>query len=106
MEFPGGIIADCSSSYSKEMNLLRAEAEKGWYELSPAYAYRGIKGKTSDGDMNFPEVYQQAKQMDDFADAIMSNRATPVPGEMGKQDVKIMEAIYKSMHTGKKIAIK
>ncbi|RYZ13975.1 MAG: hypothetical protein EOP49_53980 [Sphingobacteriales bacterium] len=102
MEFPGGLIADCQCSYSEEMNLLRADAEKGWFELSPAFAYRGIEGKTSDGDMNLPEVYQQAKQMDDFAAAITNKRPSPVPGEMGRQDVKIMNAIYDAMRSGKK----
>ena len=45
MEMPGGLIAECECSYSKEMDILRAEAEKGWFELSPAFAYEGIKGK-------------------------------------------------------------
>lgn len=105
MEFPGGIIAECSSSYSDELNILRADAERGYFELSPAYNYNGIKGKTSEGEMNFPEVNQQAKQMDDFALAIKENRPTPVPGEMGKQDVKILQAIYKAAQTGEKVDI-
>lgn len=105
MEFPGGIVADCKSSYSEEMNILRAEAEKGWFELSPAYEYKGIKGKVSDGEMKFPQVYQQAKQMDDFAMAVMNNRPTPVPGEMGRQDVKILKAIYQAAETGERVQI-
>jgi predicted dehydrogenase len=105
MEFPGGIRATCSSSYSKEANLLRAEAENGWFELSPAYPYEGIKGKTSDGEIKFPQVNQQALQMDDFADAITNKRPTPVPGEMGRQDVKIQQAIYRAMETGKRVEI-
>ena len=104
-KFPNGIIADCQTSYSKEMNLLKAECSNGWAELSPAYAYSGIKGKTSDKEMDFPEVNQQAKQMDDFALAIKEKRPTPVPGEMGRQDVKILQAIYKAMETGKEVEI-
>jgi predicted dehydrogenase len=105
MEFPGGIVADCKTSYVEDMNLLRAEAEKGWFELSPAYAYEGIKGKSSEGKIDFPQVNQQAKQMDDFAIAITTGRPTPVPGEMGRQDVKILQAIYKAMETGQKVNI-
>jgi predicted dehydrogenase len=105
MEFPGAIIAECTTSYSKEMNLLHADAEKGFFELSPAYEYRGIKGKTSEGEMDFPQVNQQALQMDDFALAVMQNRPTIVPGEMGKQDVKILQAIYKAAKTGKEVKI-
>lgn len=105
MEFPDGTIAACKSSYAEEMNLLHADADKGWFELSPAYEYEGIKGKTIDGKMDFPEVTQQALQMDDFALAVSSNRPTPVPGEMGRRDVKILQAIYKAMETGQKVTI-
>ncbi len=105
MEFPDGLIAECKTSYSEEFNLLRAEANKGWFELSPAYEYTGIKGRTSSGKMDFPQVNQQARQMDDFALAILNNRPTPVPGEMGRQDVKILQAIYQAMETGNRIPL-
>jgi predicted dehydrogenase len=105
MEFPEGITADCKTSYSQEMDLLRADCENGWAELSPAYEYRGLKGKTSTGKIDFPKINQQAKQMDDFAIAIRSNRPTPVPGEMGRRDVKILQAIYQAMETGERVEI-
>jgi predicted dehydrogenase len=105
MEMPDGIVADCMCSYSKEANLLRAEAERGWFQLSPAYSYKGIKGETSRGKMNFPEVNQQALQMDDFAQAIKNNRPSPVPGEMGRQDVKILQAIYRAMNSWQRVEI-
>jgi predicted dehydrogenase len=102
LEFPGNIIADCKTSYAEGMSHLRAEAEKGWFELQPAFGYGGIDGKTSKGDMNLPNVNQQARQMDDFAEAIKNKRSTPVPGEMGRQDVKILLAIYKAAASGKR----
>lgn len=105
MEFPGGIVAHCMCSYAKDTDMLHVEAENGWFELSPAYYYSGIKGKTSEGKMDFPGVNQQALQMDDFADAIINERPTPVPGEMGRQDVKILKAIYEAMETGKRVEI-
>ena len=104
-EFASGITAECKTSYTQSMNRLRAEAENGWFEISPAYSYRGIKGRTSQKEMNLESVNQQARQMDDFAMAIKNNRPTPVTGEMGRQDVKILQAIYKAMETGKKVAI-
>lgn len=105
MEFPNGTVAECSTSYSEDMNLLRAEAADGWFELSPAYEYNGIKGRSSEGEMNFDEINQQAAQMDDFALAIKEGRPTPVPGEMGRQDVVILQAIYKAMETGERVEI-
>ena len=90
------------------MNKLQIDAGNGWAELSPAYAYSGIKGKTSEAsrkEMEYPKVNQQALQMDDFAQCILQNRPTRVPGEMGRQDVKILQAIYKAMQTGQRVEI-
>jgi predicted dehydrogenase len=106
MEFPNGAVAHCSTSYSKDMNLLHADATKGRFELSPAYEYSGIKGETNEGKMDFPEVNQQALQMDDFALAVSHNRPTPVPGEMGRRDVKILQAIYRAMETGQRVLVR
>src|SRR5450631_1373396 len=49
MEFPGGVSCRASSSYSRNNNFFRAEGAKGWIELNPAYAYRGIEVNTSRG---------------------------------------------------------
>jgi predicted dehydrogenase len=43
--------------------------------------------------------------MDDFAQAIKNNRPSPVPGEMGRQDVKILQAIYRAMDSGQRVEI-
>jgi predicted dehydrogenase len=105
MEMRDGSIAHCSSSYSVKENRFRVEAEKGWFELSPAYPYSGVAGKTSEGEMKFPQVPQQALQMDDFALCIKEGRPTSVPGEEGRQDVKILQAVYKAMETGERVLI-
>ena len=104
-EMPGGIICEGKTSYGEGMNYLRAEAEKGWFELPSAYGYSGQRGATSDGAMNFSHVNQQAKQMDAFALAIRNKQLTIVPGEMGRRDVKLINAIYEAMRTGKRIEI-
>ena len=106
LEFPGGTIAKGVSSYNKNCNHLKAKAEKGWFELSSAYRYGGMAGATSDGPMKFdPNVNQQALQMDDFAKCIVENKPTRVPGEEGLKDIKIVEAIYRSIASGKKEAL-
>jgi predicted dehydrogenase len=105
MEMPGGIICEGAASYGENMNFLKAEAEKGTFELRSAFNYTGQAGDTPDGEMNFQHVNQQAKQMDDFALAIKNNRPTSVPGEMGKRDVRIIQAIYEAMNTGKRVMI-
>jgi len=105
MEMPNGTIAECKTSYTDGMNYLKAEAEKGAFELQPAFSYSGLRGKTSNGVIEYPPLSQQAKQMDDFALAIKNKRPSPVPGEMGRRDMKIITAIYEAMRTGKRVEI-
>ncbi len=104
-EMPGGLITEGKTSYSEGMNFLRGEAKEGWFELAPAFNYSGQAGSTSEGKMDFPRVNQQALQMDDFAQCINENKPTRVPGEMGRRDVKLLQAIYEAMRTGKRIEI-
>lgn len=104
-EMPGGLIAEGKASYGEGLNFLRAEAEKGVFELTAAYNYSGQRGRTPEGDMNFPHVNQQARQMDAFALSLKNNKPTIVPGEMGRRDVKFINAIYEAMNTGKRVTI-
>ena len=105
-EMPGNIICEGRASYGDGMNFLKAEAGKGIFELTSAFNYTGQKGSTPGGIMNFPKVNQQAKQMDAFASAIKNKQQTIVPGEMGRRDVKYINAIYEAMNTGKRVVIK
>jgi predicted dehydrogenase len=104
-EMPNGVTAEGKTSYGEGMNYLKAEATNGTFQLTSAYNYSGQRGETSQGPMSFPQVNQQARQMDDFALAIRNNRPTPVPGEMGRRDVKLLQAIYEAMRTGKRVEI-
>ncbi len=107
LEMPGGLIAECRTSYSENMNFLKVEEENGWFELRPAFNYTGLKGTISDGKaIVFPKLSQQARQMDGIALAIKNNRPSIVPGEMGRRDMNFITAIYEAMHTGNRIEIK
>ena len=105
-EMPNGIIAEGRASYGDGMNFLKAEAEKGVFELTSAYNYSGQSGGIPGGKMDLPKINQQAKQMDGFALSIKNKKPSIVPGEMGRRDVKIIEAIYEAMRTGKRVSIK
>lgn len=105
MEFPSGTRAEGITSYNEGHNFLRGEADQGWFELSPAYSYRGIQGRTSRGRMDFPQVNQQAIQMDAFAKCIQQNTPSSVPGEMGRRDVRYLYAIYEAARTGKRVTL-
>ena len=52
--------------------------------------------------MDIPQIVQQAAQMDDFATCVLQNKQSRVPGEEGLKDMKVVDAIYRSVDSGKK----
>jgi len=109
LRFADGTVADCRTSYAENMSgRLRADATNGWLELEPAYGYGGLAGRTSknDGLLDLPNINQQAAQMDDFAQCILLNKPTRVPGEMGLRDVQLLTAIYRAAETGQSVSTK
>ncbi|MGZ8097106.1 MAG: Gfo/Idh/MocA family protein [Methylosarcina sp.] len=106
LEFPSGIKAHCRTSFAMNMNSLRVNCEQGWYELEPFQTYSGIRGSTSDGKtLDAFLDSQQARQMDDDAFAILHGQSLRVPGEEGLRDIRIVEAIFLSAKTGRRIVI-
>jgi glucose-fructose oxidoreductase len=101
MDFPNGARMEAGTSFNANSNRFRAEGRKGWIDFSQAFSYQGLVCETSRGPMKFPTINQQAAQMDDFADCVLTGRDTPVPGELGRRDLQIITAIYDSARSGK-----
>ncbi len=108
MEFANGARAEGYTSYNDKRNDFRAEGPGGWFEAGPAYSYRGIKATTSRGPVVATALpSQQALQIDDFAVCVRDNLPSRVPGEMGRRDMVMVEAIYASAAAGgKRIEVK
>jgi len=106
MEFPSGLKAKCFASAAKNGNFLKVAAANGKFELDrAAFAYRGLSGHVNGVKMEFPEVNQQALQIDGICEAIAKGEKGKVPGEMGRRDTAILEAIVKSAETGKPVEL-
>ena len=106
LEFPGGATASCETSFGKGMNDLMVTCSKGWYKLSPFQAYSGVNGITSNGTkLNATIANEQATQMDDDALAIIKNTPVIAPGEEGLKDIRVVEAIYRSVAQKKRVNI-
>jgi predicted dehydrogenase len=105
--FPSGAVSHCSSSYDAAgVGYFRVLAERGWFGLEPAFNYGGLQGMRSDGrSIDQPQTDQFAVEMDNFAQCILENTPTRVPGEEGLRDVKLMMAIYESARTGKPVQL-
>ena len=88
------------------MNDLLVTCTKGWYKLSPFQAYNGINGITSNGTkLNATINNEQAQQMDDDANAILNGTPLMVPGEEGLKDIRVVEAIYRSVAEKRRVTI-
>ncbi len=107
LEFPSGAVAECATSVYENMNQLRADCADGWYQLSPFQSYSGVKGETSDGvQLNKTVANQQAAQMDNDALSILADITPRVPGLVGLNDIKVVEAILESAkQSGSRVAI-
>ncbi len=106
-EFPSGAICNSTSSYNCQFDRFFSSADEGSFELSPALGYGPYKGKTTNGELVFPTINQQAVQCDEIGKVLLDNRQLPVhiSGEEGLKDMRILEAIYEAARTGRKISI-
>jgi glucose-fructose oxidoreductase len=98
--FPGGTVGQMMTSHNASANRLYASCDRGWFELQPANNYGPLSGRSSEGPFSFPHESQQMLQMDDFARHILEGAPNRAPGEMGRRDLVIVEAIYKSIREG------
>lgn len=106
--FPGGAIASCLSTYNMSfLDRFFLNGEKGFAELQPATGYGPIRGRTNKGELNLPHRKHQAVQMDEMSDIILQGKTpvVPVDGIEGWKDMKIIDAIYEAVKTGKKIPL-
>ncbi|MFS4416878.1 Gfo/Idh/MocA family protein [Maribacter sp. 2307ULW6-5] len=102
-EFENGAVAHMMTSHNISGNRMKVHGSKGWFVLEPAHSYGPIGGHTSDGTvLKYPHKSQMALQMDDFAQHILAGAPNMAPGEMGKRDMIIVEAIYRSIREGGK----
>ncbi|MEO7312816.1 MAG: Gfo/Idh/MocA family oxidoreductase [Chitinophagaceae bacterium] len=105
--FPSGALCNSSSTYNCGIDRLYASAENGFFELSPAISYGPFKGRSSNGEMKFPDINQQTTQCDEIAKVLLENQQLPshITGEEGYKDMKVLDAIYKAAGEGGRVMI-
>ncbi|WP_041257314.1 Gfo/Idh/MocA family protein [Fibrella aestuarina] len=114
MKFPSGVIANCATHYNvHDSRQYRVMTERGWYELTNAYAYEGQKLTTSRADgaivrqenVSITPKNQFATEIDYFSECVSDDKAPYSTGEEGLQDQRIMEAIYQSAREGRPVKL-
>ena len=108
MGFPGGAMASCLSTYAmNNLDRFFLDGESGFAEMQPSTNYGPIKGRTHKGELTQPHVTHQTIQMDEMAGIILENKPSilPVDGKEALKDLKIIDAVYLAVKSGKKVAL-
>lgn len=103
--FPNGATASCLSTYNaNHLDRFFLSGEKGFAELFPATGYGPIQGKTHLGPLEFPHTTHQTVQMDEMSAMILQGKKAQIPmdGEEGLRDMRIIDAIYRAVASGKR----
>jgi predicted dehydrogenase len=106
--FPSGAVASCLSTYNmNNLDRFFLDGEKGFAEMQPSTGYGPIKGRTHLGELNQPVTTHQTVQMDEMSGIIFNNKkpVVPVNGEEAVKDLKLIDAIYLAVKTGKKVEV-
>ncbi|ULH17113.1 Gfo/Idh/MocA family oxidoreductase (plasmid) [Deinococcus sp. KNUC1210] len=109
--FPGGLIANCLTSYGADKTTtVRVLGDQGTAVLDPAFPYVGLKlrliDKKGETTPSFPDYDQFGLEVDHFAQCIQQGKEPYTPGEEGVQDHRLMDAIYESARSGKRVEVK
>lgn len=117
MRYPSGAIAHCDCSFGMaESRFYQVHGTKGYLRMDPAFSYKGLRLHVKDGDSEkgtaeAKELLLEAanhfsKEMDHFSSIILDGGKCPTPGEMGLADLRILEALKKSIDTGAPVSLK
>jgi predicted dehydrogenase len=116
LRYPSGITAHCDCFFNAgESRRYRVHCKKGYIEMDPAFAYRGLRlnVKRAEGGQQAPEkaeleiepVNHFAAEMDHFSKCILENQEPDTPGAMGLADMKIIEAIAESHRSARVVKL-
>jgi predicted dehydrogenase len=105
--FPSGAVCTSSSTSNCNVDRFFATADEGYFELAPALSYGPFSGRTSQGPLTFPVINQQAAQLDDIAQHLLTNQPVPthISGEEGRKDLRVLDAIYQAAYSGKQVRL-
>ncbi len=117
LRFPSGLLAHCTTGYGHhESRRLRLMGSEAWVDMDPAFSYSGLRmrlaRKSPDDpkaedtvERRLPQGSPVAREIDPVADCSQNNRPPHTPGEEGLQDMRVIEALYRSAREGKAVKL-
>ena len=107
LEFPDGAIANCTTSYSHSTNQLFISYRDNWAkaEINDAYGYDGQNGHVNNKALHFEVESQQALQIDAQCQHMLQGGPCSTTGAEGLADMKVVDALYRSLQQGGRVMI-
>jgi predicted dehydrogenase len=109
MRFPSGVIASCISSYGFDVSRFRVYAQRGSFEMEPAWNLTGLRMRVMRGDIveqrYLPQRNHFAPMMDHLAESVAAGTPVLTGGIEGLNDMKVIEAVYESMKTRRPVSV-
>ncbi len=108
MKFASGVTANCLTTYKfNGREDFTAYGTTGRFGMKPCYGYGGLAGWTSDPKipLSFPATDHFAVEMDAFSAAVLAGKPFEPSGAEGLRDLLVIEAIYRSIASGKKESV-
>ena len=114
LRFPSGVLAACTCGYGNHrLQRYAVAGSLGWAELSPAFAYRGLRLRTARAEGKLERVTEEqleqpnqfTREVDHMSQCIVENRTPHTPGEEGLADLRIIEQLYASAQAGHPLAM-
>lgn len=103
MRFPSGVVASCLSSYGVNLNRFRVHAQRGSFEMEPAWSRTGLRMRVMRGSTvehrHLPQRDHFALMMDHLAESAAAGTAPLTDGIDGRNDMRVIEAVYESVRT-------
>ena len=111
LRFPGDCLAvfTCSMGAAKS-DSYQVVGTKGALQLKPGFGYEGKKTLTvtidgKEKETSFGEVDQFGGETDYFSQCILENREPEPSGYEGMADIRIVEALLRSMRSGQPVKL-
>jgi predicted dehydrogenase len=105
LEWEDGTLAQCFCGPNAYLDRLYVGCTEGRIMMEPATNYTGQAVTTPEGKLDYPQVFQQKLQIDDFARCVRDNEASMVDAVDGLRDALIIDAIHEGIRTGEKVEI-
>jgi glucose-fructose oxidoreductase len=103
LTFPSGLVGKGGSGYAyvQGKNEYEVVMEKGTLRANPATAYYRNRLTLDEKDLPTDQNNQFVSEIQHFSECVRTGRPCRTPGEMGLQDIRIIQAIYRAAQTGR-----